>query len=474
MAQKVSSKATGPGDIKSIIIVSNTDEGKNFNICKKGAPVEFKYYESIFQDVIYATVTYVDTGNSVDNKTAVEGLPITGSETVLLKFSDVNNVEIGGSPQLKLLINKVTEVMSDSGKTLVTLEMNSKEIFDNDKIRINTRFDGLISDHIEKILKKDEEYIGTEKEIDIEKTLGNYNKICNNKKPFYMMNWFSTIAAPEGKSGNSAGFLLWETSKGFHFKSIDWLFDAEKNKKKKSIIFTDTPDSGGSNIPEGYDIKALQFEKDNRNNIKDKLEQGAYSTRLITFNPFNCYYEVTYPNAGNNPKAQGEGEGKGNENNLELAGVNLPKLNPEIKTVKDGKNDFSRTTFKYLDVGSLPEGDGEGEEQEQITKSEKENAKPKEVLNQGIMRMNQMNNMMISITLPGDFTLHAGDSLFIDSPQLASGKKKDQQTEVDTQSGGLYIIRDLCHYMTSKETYTRINVIRDSFGRKGTASDEIF
>ncbi len=366
------------------------------------------------------------------------------------------------------MVNKVTEVLSDSGKTLVTLEMNSKELFDNDKVRINKRFDGLISDHITTILE-DDEFIGTTKKLHIEKTTNRYNKICSNKKPFFMMNWFSTVAVPgEGADqtaeGNTAGYLLWETSKGFHFRSIDWLFNEQKNPKKKSIIFTDTPDTGGANIPAGYDVKALQLEKDNRNNIKDKLEQGAYSTRLITFNPFNCYYEVTYPNAGNNPGATGDG--KGNEKSLKKGGKKLPVLNPEIKTAKGGKNDFSRTTFKYLDVGSLPEGGGEGEDQEQIKKSEQENAKPGTTLNQGIQRMNQMNNMLISITLPGDFSLHAGDSLIIDSPQLASGKSKTSQIDVDSLSGGLYIIRDLCHYMTSKETYTRINAIRDSFGRK--------
>ncbi len=463
MSGFIDSFATGPGQISMIKIASNSDQSKSYDITKDGWPVEFHYYESIFQDVIHASVTYIDTGMVGSQKESiVQGLPITGSETVKLKFSDWNDEEL----EVELLINKVTEVLADADKSLVTLEMNSKELFDNDKVRINTRFDGAISDHVKKILE-DDEYIGTEKTLDIEKTVGTYNKICNNKKPFYMMNWFSTVAAPEGKEGNSAGFLLWETSEGFHFKSIDWLFDANKNKKKKSVIYTDTPDGGSLPAPPGYDIKAIRFDRDNRNNIKDKLEQGAYSTRLITFNPFNCYYEVTYPNAGNNPGA-GAGDSKGNEKNLELAGENLPVLNPSIKSAKGGKNDFSRTTFKYLDVGSLPEGGGEGEDQEQINKSEEENADPKNVLNQGIMRMNQINNMMVSLTLPGDFTLHAGDSLFIDSPQLPVIADKEQ--EVDSVSGGLYIIRDLCHYMTSAETYTRINAIRDSVGRKGTAS----
>ena len=491
MANKISTRATGPGSIDKITIKSNSEQSKVFNLTNLGAPVNFKYYESLLQDVIYASVTYIDPGNAVKDDddgnltTAVKGLPITGSETVRLEFEDVNEEKI----EVTLLINKVTEVLEDSGKTMITLDMNSKELFDNDKIRLNTRLDGKISDHIETILT-DPEYLGpTEeekqasgfkpKELHIEQTENNYNKIMNNKKPFYMMNYFSTLAVPgEGgdggnASGNSAGYLLWETSEGFHFRSVDWLFNNELNPKKKSIIYNETPDSEGANIPAGYDIKALAFEKDNRNDIKSKLDQGAYSTRLITFNPFNCFYEVTYPNADNKPNAP-DGDNKGSQKNLKLAGEELPVLNPTIKSAKGGKNDFSRTTFKYLDVGTLPEGSG-GEDdpkgQQQIEKAEEENSNPAKILNQAIMRLNQMNNFKISITLPGDFTLHAGDTVFVDSPMLDAGKKIEQQTEVDNQSGGLYIIRDLCHFMSAESTYTKINVVRDSVGRMGTAEN---
>ena len=83
-----------------------------------------------------------------------------------------------------------------------------------------------------------------------------------------------------------------------------------------------------------------------------------------------------------------------------------------------------------------------------------------------------MNNFKISITLPGDFTLHAGDTVFVDSPMLdATTNRGEAASRVDDQSGGLYIIRDLCHYMSPESTYTKINVVRDSVGRKGTAEN---
>ena len=466
-------QATGPGKIKYIQILSNTEQDRIVSLTDLIID-KFTYYESLFQDVIHASVTYIDSGTAIKDKkgeftTAVTGLPITGSEKVLLKFYDANEEEI----EVTLYVNNVTEIIVDSTKSMVTLSMNSIELFNNDKIRLNTRFDGKISSHIEKILKggkgESGDSLETEKDVDIETTVGEYNKAFTNKKPFYMMNYFSTRAVPEGGQGNSAGFLLWETSKGFHFKSVDKLF---QQKEKRKILFNETP----GNPPPGYDIKALTFDKQNRNNIKSKLEQGTYATRLITFDPFTLDYEVSYLNAGNR-KLQGDSpKQKGDEDTLNKAAEELPKLSADIKSAKGGKNDFSRTTYQLIDTGSIPQGktksgvdqtstDREGGN-EQVEKKEDKNAKPGETLNQAIMRLNQINTMKISMTLPGDFTLHAGDAVKVDSPQLSPVRQNRARQKVDDLTGGLYIIRDLCHYMTKDVTYTKINVIRDSFGRK--------
>ena len=464
-------QATGPGKIKNIQIFSNT-EPKSVYLTDLIID-NFKYYESLFQDVIHASVTYIDSGTAIRGKkgevtTAVSGLPITGTEKVNLLFQDPNEEEI----KVTLYVNNVTEIIIDSTKSMVTLSMNSLELFNNDKIRLNTRFDGKISDHIERILKggkgESGDSLETEKEVDIETTVGEYNKAFTNKKPFYMLNYFSTRAVPAGGQGNSAGFLLWETSEGFHFKSVDKLF---KQKEKKKIIFNETP----GNPPAGYDIKALTFLKENRNDIKSKFEQGAYATRLITFDPFTLNYEVSYLNAGNKSQKFGTApRQKGNEDTLNKAAEELPKLCGDIKSAKGGQNDFSRTTYQLLDTGSIPQGktkSGVDQTQdrtggnEQVEKKEDKNAKPEETLNQGIMRLNQINTMKISMTLPGDFTLHAGDSVFVDSPELSPARPSRNSQTVDDLTGGLYIIRDLCHYMTKDVTYTKINVIRDSFGR---------
>ena len=445
------------GGIESISITSNEDEGKQVSIQAGTAAV--LYYESILQDSIRATVTFTDTGGTVDDKTAMEGLPIVGQENVQVQLRDNNDVEL----KVTMYINAITPLVQDAQKSIVQLDLASKEFIMNEKVRINKRFNGKVSDHVKKILE-DQIYLGTEKEYDIEETQHEQNYIGNNKKPFYIINWLCRGAVSKDSSlGNSAGYFFWETAEKFHFKSIDSLMDTTTNEPKRSFLYNESPDE--DNLDAEYDGKALDYSVKNRVNIQKKLQMGAYSTRTIMFDPYNCKYEVAYPNAGNTKGAPSTS--KGNEENLKLSGKNLPVLNKEFNKEQPGK-EFTRTTYYVLDNGTLPSGTGEGEEQEQIEKSKDENYKPGVVLNQGIMRMNQLFALQTTITIPADFTLHAGDAIFVDSPEVnvdaEGGLEKNQQT------GGNYIIADLCHYMSAKHTLTKLNLIRDSFGRKPKGS----
>jgi hypothetical protein len=437
MANQIVSKSAEASFIDRIDIISNKDPSKTVSVAN--GTIRLMYYESILQDTIRATVTFADTGNAIDDKTALEGLPIVGQEKVQIKFKDNNDQTL----DLVLYVNKVTPLADDTTKSMVQLDLVSKEYILNEKIRLNTRFDGKISDHIRKILT-DQNYLATKKKLDIEETTNTYNFIGNNKKPYYAMNWLSKKSVPNlsKAKGNTAGYFFYETAEGFKFKSIDSMLSQEK---KKSIIYNQTPDSRGTNLPSGYDAKALDYSKDNRVDVQEKLQMGAFSTRTVLFDPFTCYYEVLTPNA------------KEKEKSLKLGGKELPVLNPEFNRTGQNK-DFSRTTYMLLDKGTLPTGDTK----QQVEKSKEENFEPKDILNQAIMRYNQLYSIKTTITIAGDFSLHAGDAIFMDAPELAPETK-----DVSKENGGLYIIADLCHYVSTKETYTKLNLVRDSFGRIG-------
>ena len=173
---------------------------------------------------------------------------------------------------------------------------------------------------------------------------------------------------------------------------------------------------------------------------------GTFSTRIILFNPFNCLYQVKATNA------------TADENDLTLAGEELPVMNKEFNLTEEGK-DFSRTTYYITDTGTLPDGNTK----QQIEKSRKQNFEYIDIENQALRRINQLFSEETTITIPGDFSIHAGDAIWIDSHQLKKEKKTD---EVDEQMGGLYVVSTLCHHMTSEGTWTKMSLMRDSVGRK--------
>jgi hypothetical protein len=177
---------------------------------------------------------------------------------------------------------------------------------------------------------------------------------------------------------------------------------------------------------------------------------GFQSTRIITFNPFDGYYEVK------NSEAKTD--------DLDTAGKELPTMNKELKCEGEGK-DYTRTTYYMKDTGTLNSGNTTDE---QVGKSKEENFEISEIENQAIQRYNQLYSSQTSITIAGDFSLHAGDTLFVDGPSLQEDTKND---EIDKEHGGMYLISDLVHFLNHKGTWTKMNLVRDSFGRKGKASD---
>lgn len=433
MAENLSSDKARASSIDKFLLISNKDGDINLNT----AISELKYFESIREATVRMSILYNDSGGSVKGKSVLEGLPLVGTEKAQIKLKDLNNNKLN----LNLYVTSVDPILEDAKKTVVSLQLASKEYIRNQLVRVNKRFDGKLSDHITEILTN-QSFIGTDKTLDIEETQNNYNFFGNNKKAFYTCTWLAKKGVPNTSSpGKTAGYFFYETSKGFNFKSIDKLIE---QKVKRKLIFNETPDSKGANIPQGYDGTILELQSDNTINVQSKLESGTYSTRVVLFDPFNCHYQVIEKNINQT------------ESDLKLAGKELPKLNEEYN---EAVGRFTRTTYMLIDKGSLPSGSTEN----QINKSKEPNFDPENILNQSIMRYNQLFTIKKTVTIPGDFSLNAGDTIFIDIPEAGKDKKNQKPNH---ETGGLYIISDLCHYITPDRCLTKLNLIRDSYGRK--------
>ena len=217
-----SAKNSSPVTISKADVTSNVNPGTNVSLVN--GIIRLTYHESILQDSVKAYVIYGDVGNAIDGKSAIEGLPIIGTEDFRLEFEDNNEEKI----KVDMLVNKVSPVYEDGSKNVVSLELVSEEFIRNEmgESRCKTRETGLVSDHVEKIFK---DRLKTKKKLDIEPASNEYNFVGNGRKPFYMMNLLCKQGIPSGSpEGVTAGFLFFETADGYHFKSIEGLFKQEK------------------------------------------------------------------------------------------------------------------------------------------------------------------------------------------------------------------------------------------------------
>ena len=441
-------------DIKKCLVYSNDEKTKS----DIGSLItDLYYFEDLLSPTLKVDILFADTGTVKKDgefKNVIDALQMVGTEKVDLELTDPKNQKI----KVTLYTDAIAPIAKENRKSLVSVTLGSKESITNYKTAVNFRLDGKISDHITRILKETLKVDG-KKKLDIEETSNNLNHIGNNMRPFATILQLARKAVPQtpNAEGNTAGFFFYETSEGYKFKSVEGLLSPNEpgggKKKYKSLVHNETPDGRGSSVPPEYGGKILEYNVVTPSgSVQSKLQIGTYATRTIMFDPFNCYYEVIAPNV--------LGGQKGAESKLQKAGKNLPKYNKEFN--QEGNNqDYSRTQYMLIDKGTLPTGNSK----QQIEKSTEQNFDPKNILNQSVMRYNQFFSTKVEITITGDFSLHAGDYIFVDAPETST---KDTKV-MDKQFGGNYVIAKLCHYISLRDGgYTKLTLCRDSTGRKGS------
>ena len=147
MAEPVVSKSAEGSFIQGITIKSNKG-GETVGL--DGGFLKMFYRESIMTDTISIDLAVMDTGNTVDKKNFVDGLPVVGGESVSIKFEDNNKnvLDFGEKKNNFLYVNKLTPLVENSKKSGYMLSLTSKEYIINEKIRLPERFDGKISETV--------------------------------------------------------------------------------------------------------------------------------------------------------------------------------------------------------------------------------------------------------------------------------------------------------------------------------------
>ncbi len=436
--------AKDPSKFDKIEIIS-TDGLKSADI-RRGT-VAVQYYEDVFSPTITAKLMISNTGNSIigddgTKQSLYNGLPLRGGEVVKLKIgsNSQNNpgLDFDSDETKHFRVASIDNVMKTTESETFVLSLFSREALTNETSRVGCKYPSSspISETVKDIVKK---YLKSDNISDdsVEPTENPYGFIGNMRKPFTVITWLASKSVPGTAKGRdaTAGYLFFQTKDGYVFKSIDTLISS--TKFAFPYIFKEVIESGKVD----NDFNIIRFQTKRNQDLIKKLKRGSFCSHRMFLNPLTFEYT---------PYDEGLFKSKDYIGKAATLGktLSLPKIDPNgAETLGDIP---SRNITAILDIGTIEVG---------VTTSR--NADPTKTQSQAMMRYGLITTQTMSMTIPSNTNLKAGDVIECKFPKVDAVK---ESKEFDQEQSGLYMIKALCHHFDSAGSFTSLELIKDTFG----------
>lgn len=441
---------------KKHLLTGNNPEAQLINI---------KIVESIEYSTMIAELTVMDTGVNM-----ISSIPIVGLEKVNMTLSvpEISETDYTYEFQIYAIRNRV---VSDRSQVYV-LDCVSPEAIANESVRIGSTLAGKANDLTKRILK---ENLSSNKTIFDEACFYDIKEIPALKRPFDVINSFlprsisaSASTSPtsgtnssvsSGSSSNSvgktaavtastadavvsgsAGYLFFETQKGYVFKSIDKILT--ETPYRLEYAYNKANASSDTEIPNVI----LNYSFVTQENIFEKLRHGVYSSMMSFFNPSTLEYEEYFFDLSKEYPQM----------------IHLGTDNALPDNVKNLSKYPSRVIFQPYDNELFHNDATPGSSNAQYPDFKKQ------WMAQAMSRMQILNNQVLNIQTPLNFELRAGDKLNIKLPNLSVESKRKEEL-FDTTNSGLYLIKTISYEIIRDNrrgliAVNNITLIRDNLG----------
>ena len=194
-----------------------TGNGNSVNL--RASVIDINFYEDIFKSSITGNITCFASDDILSQA------QIIGQERLRLRIKtpskpDNEDIDFENEP---LIVHRVSgKVQLSQNGNAFTLHFISADMLKNQQIRVSQSYKKEISSIVESVLTDE---IQTQREVTVEKTLGIRSLVIPNLHPYDAIRMVTTEALSE--STYSPHYLFFETLSGFHFRSIQDLYNQE-------------------------------------------------------------------------------------------------------------------------------------------------------------------------------------------------------------------------------------------------------
>tara|TARA_B100000902_G_scaffold59439_1_gene66437 strand:+ start:131 stop:1639 length:1509 start_codon:yes stop_codon:yes gene_type:complete len=455
--------------------ISETGSNEPFRMDISGLVQEIQLFEGINYSTLAGAMVLVDASGLLDR------LPLTGNE--LLEFTahtpgftpDETKYPRGydftmqsGFPMFVYKVRNISEP-SPGVKTYI-LEFCSKENIKDKQRKICRAFEGPIHKSVIKILRA---YLKSQKNLFYESTAPVVKYVIPKKTPMDTIRFLGKESI--SKKFKSAGFFFYETSDGFHFKSLESMISNSSGVAKQPIAeYSNSPkvESGkmyrekqGNSVIKGNMEKVFEFNILNRYDTLSSILKGVYASRIVTYDPFTKQHkelDFSYPHEFVNTTHMGQlSKDKTSE-----ANSLMPMYNYEDNKLL---SDFPEG--KYMFVSSaIGMHDKKNETTGQITAID--TAAVENTLQKSISQIGAFNSFVIEIVVPGNTSVTAGDVISFETLTQSDTKNN----KIDPYMSGNYLVSEVRHLIQRPKSTPNHNMtlvcIKDSVSQPYLKNDK--
>ena len=419
------------------LTLTNTDGSQTENISNIVA--ELSYYEDIFSPAISCSILLVDAIS------LQESLPIAGGEVLKLRLRAQGDDEDIAEIETQLQVYKTSDTFYYNEKTLAyTLFSTTEELLTNEAfdrlVREGTN-EFTVHETVQNIFENNISKVSDKELVTVEETEGVFNHVFPSVNPFRAMN----IMCSEAKSAKniSSNFVFFETDKGYHFVTLQLLFE---KKPIDTYIYIDEihglqEKSDLQNFKDYQKIIAVENVSDF--NLLQSAQKGTYSGITKTLDVLaKSFFSKSYDYSKDFKSV----------NNLKTDNPSLTKESIKKFTSSPMRESFVTTNSKVSQLDYVKEFQPEMEQSFRRMQDFEaiETAATEQLLMQKI-------NVMVH----GNPRLHAGDTVNLIFPEVSVTTKGQRKTNDSTS--GKYLITAVVHRVNATHKYvTLMECVKDT------------
>jgi len=406
---------------------------------------EINIYEHLESKTLSGDITLFDATNLIAR------LPLTGYERIEFKLSTpglekgYDFLQESGHPMFVYKISNQRE--AGPRAQMYSLHFCSMETIKNEQSRISRAFSGPIAGFVQEIVRTS---LDSKKNLLIEESKDLTKLVIPNLKPFDTIGFIGLHT--KSKNFANTGYLFYENSIGFNFKSYENMFTLGNGSPRPAMgSYSPRPknirNNGNKNIL--ADLQSIEdFRIISHYNTLKNLKQGAYASRLITHDTFNKVFE-TYDfdyleDYIQHHHLETDANGGKRDDNGILPNFNFSK-GKRLSNFYDGTLFVESNTRKVHNDYELPNAS--------------------ELTQKRISQKAALSSLVIEFTVPGFTGINVGDVVNLRMPSYYPNKNIMATDDFDPYLSGRYLISGLRHNISQmdKEHQMVVECVKDSY-----------